>query len=389
MSSIKLHYDVPGDDFTRAGEASGAVKRALKDLGFSPELVRKVVIALYEAEINLVIHAGGGQIDVEITPEAIDMVLTDQGPGIPDVEMAILGPMNKHINIIEEMLGCKIIVTRDEIVCDEDYYDKIVNIIEVLKILNKKGYSIKERDIVSIIQMLQNYDLESVKTFFTKNIVFVNTYDGRQIVAKSINQKNYFDALNNNDIVFGVGAAGSGKTYLAVCYALSQLKKNKIKKIIITRPVVEAGEKLGFLPGDLKEKIDPYLIPIYDAINDIIGTEQTNKLLEKGIIEIAPLAYMRGRTLDNAIIILDEAQNTTENQMKMFLTRLGFNSKMIVTGDMTQIDLQNNIKSGLVQVLHLLKGIKDIKFIIFDKIDVMRHPLVSKIIARYEELKND
>lgn len=306
-----------------------------------------------------------------------------------DLDLSILGPMNKHINIIEEMLGCKIIVTRDEIVCDEDYYDKIVNIIEVLKILNKKGYSIKERDIVSIIQMLQNYDLESVKTFFTKNIVFVNTYDGRQIVAKSINQKNYFDALNNNDIVFGVGAAGSGKTYLAVCYALSQLKKNKIKKIIITRPVVEAGEKLGFLPGDLKEKIDPYLIPIYDAINDIIGIEQTNKLLEKGIIEIAPLAYMRGRTLDNAIIILDEAQNTTENQMKMFLTRLGFNSKMIVTGDMTQIDLQNNIKSGLVQVLHLLKGIKDIKFIIFDKIDVMRHPLVSKIIARYEELKND
>ena len=306
-----------------------------------------------------------------------------------DLDLSILGPMNKHINIIEEMLGCKIIVTRDEIVCDEDYYDKIVNIIEVLKILNKKGYSIKERDIVSIIQMLQNYDLESVKTFFTKNIVFVNTYDGRQIVAKSINQKNYFDALNNNDIVFGVGVAGSGKTYLAVCYALSQLKKNKIKKIIITRPVVEAGEKLGFLPGDLKEKIDPYLIPIYDAINDIIGTEQTNKLLEKGIIEIAPLAYMRGRTLDNAIIILDEAQNTTENQMKMFLTRLGFNSKMIVTGDMTQIDLQNNIKSGLVQVLHLLKGIKDIKFIIFDKIDVMRHPLVSKIIARYEELKND
>lgn len=306
-----------------------------------------------------------------------------------DLDLSILGPMNKHINIIEEMLGCKIIVTRDEIVCDEDYYDKIVNIIEVLKILNKKGYSIKERDIVSIIQMLQNYDLESVKAFFTKNIVFVNTYDGRQIVAKSINQKNYFDALNNNDIVFGVGAAGSGKTYLAVCYALSQLKKNKIKKIIITRPVVEAGEKLGFLPGDLKEKIDPYLIPIYDAINDIIGTEQTNKLLEKGIIEIAPLAYMRGRTLDNAIIILDEAQNTTENQMKMFLTRLGFNSKMIVTGDMTQIDLQNNIKSGLVQVLHLLKGIKDIKFIIFDKIDVMRHPLVSKIIARYEELKND
>ena len=306
-----------------------------------------------------------------------------------DLDLSILGPMNKHVNIIEELLGCKIIVTRDEIVCDELFYEKIINIIEVLKILNKKGHNIKERDVVSIIQMLDNYDLESVKTFFSKNIVFVNTYDGRQIVAKSLNQKSYFDALNNNDIVFGVGAAGSGKTYLAVCYALSQLKKNKIKKIIITRPVVEAGEKLGFLPGDLKEKIDPYLIPIYDAINDILGTEQTNKLLEKGIIEIAPLAYMRGRTLDNAIIILDEAQNTTENQMKMFLTRLGFNSKMIVTGDMTQIDLQHNIKSGLIQVMSLLRGIKDIKFVVFDKIDVMRHPLVSKIIARYEEMNND
>ena len=165
---------------------------------------------------------------------------------------------------------------------------------------------------------------------------------------------------------------------------MNLLKKNKIKKIIITRPVVEAGEKLGFLPGDLKEKIDPYLIPIYDSINDILGNEQTEKLIEKGVIEIAPLAYMRGRTLDNAFVILDEAQNTTENQMKMFLTRLGFNSKMVITGDITQIDLNKNLTSGLVHALDILKDVTEIKVVNFSTIDVMRHPLVSKIIEKYE-----
>lgn len=302
----------------------------------------------------------------------------------PDVEMAILGPMNKHLKIIENAYNTNILLTTNDLIGQESMEEVLLKIIKVIEIYLRKGLQVKERDIISIISMVNNYKLEEIEAFYNKNVIFVNTYDGRQIVAKSINQKKYFDALQSSDIVFAVGAAGSGKTYLTVAYAMNLLKKNKIKKIIITRPVVEAGEKLGFLPGDLKEKIDPYLIPIYDAINDILGNEQAEKLIEKGIIEIAPLAYMRGRTLDNAFIILDEGQNTTENQMKMFLTRLGFNSKMVVTGDITQIDLNKNIVSGLVHAVKILKDIKEIKFINFSTVDVMRHPLVSKIIEKYE-----
>ena len=302
----------------------------------------------------------------------------------PDVEMAILGPLNKHLKIIENAYNTNILLTTNDLIGQESLEEVLLNIIKVIEIYVRKGLQVKERDIISIISMVNNYKLEEIEAFYNKNVIFVNTYDGRQIVAKSINQKKYFDALQSSDIVFAVGAAGSGKTYLTVAYAMNLLKKNKIKKIIITRPVVEAGEKLGFLPGDLKEKIDPYLIPIYDAINDILGNEQAEKLIEKGIIEIAPLAYMRGRTLDNAFIILDEGQNTTENQMKMFLTRLGFNSKMVVTGDITQIDLNKNIVSGLVHAVKILKDIKEIKFINFSTVDVMRHPLVSKIIEKYE-----
>lgn len=307
----------------------------------------------------------------------------------PDVEMAILGPMNKHLKIIENAYKTNILLTTNDLIGDESMESVLLKIIKIIEIYIKKGLQVKERDILSIISMVNNYKLEDVEAFFNKSVVFVNTYDGRQIVAKSINQKKYFEALQSSDIVFAVGAAGSGKTYLTVAYAMNLLKKNKIKKIIITRPVVEAGEKLGFLPGDLKEKIDPYLIPIYDAINDILGNEQAEKLIEKGIIEIAPLAYMRGRTLDNAFVILDEAQNTTENQMKMFLTRLGFNSKMVVTGDITQIDLSKNVPSGLVHAIKILEDIKEIKFVNFSTIDVMRHPLVSKIIEKYEGNVND
>lgn len=304
-------------------------------------------------------------------------------------ELALLGAMNKNILIIEESLNCKIILTRNQLICEEQYEEMISNIFSVIKMLTEKGITVKERDLISIISMLKSYSLSEVLNFFAKQMVFVNTFDGRSISAKTINQKKYFEALQTSDIVFAIGSAGSGKTYLAVAYALNQLKKNKIKKIIITRPVVEAGEKLGFLPGDLKEKIDPYLIPIYDAIDDILGVEQGAKVIEKQIIEIAPLAYMRGRTLDNAFIILDEAQNTTENQMKMFLTRLGFNSKMVITGDITQIDLMKPQSSGLIHASKILTGIKEIKFINFTSMDVMRHPLVSKIISKYEEHTND
>ena len=304
-------------------------------------------------------------------------------------ELALLGAMNKNIQIIENSLNCKIVLTRNQVICEDVFEEIINNIFTVVKMLLDKGINVKERDLISIISMLKTYPLQEVLNFFKKQMVFVNTFDGRPITAKTINQKKYFEALQTSDIVFASGSAGSGKTYLAVAYALNQLKKNKIKKIIITRPVVEAGEKLGFLPGDLKEKIDPYLIPIYDAIDDILGVDAASKVIEKQIIEIAPLAYMRGRTLDNAFIILDEAQNTTENQMKMFLTRLGFNSKMIITGDITQIDLMKPQSSGLIHAMKILRDVKEIKFINFSSIDVMRHPLVSKIISKYEESAND
>ncbi|PKK96541.1 MAG: PhoH family protein, partial [Tenericutes bacterium HGW-Tenericutes-3] len=207
---------------------------------------------------------------------------------------------------------------------------------------------------------------------------------GRSIYPKTFNQKNYIDAMNHYDLVFGVGPAGTGKTYLAVAQAVSDLKNSKVKKLIITRPVVEAGENLGFLPGDLKEKVDPYLIPLYDALYEMLGVQSTLMLMEKGIIEIAPLAYMRGRTLENAFVILDEAQNTTQVQMKMFLTRLGFASKMVITGDPSQTDLPKGASSGLNQALKLLEGLDDLKIIQFEKIDVVRHPLVQRILERYE-----
>ena len=210
------------------------------------------------------------------------------------------------------------------------------------------------------------------------------TASGKMIYPKTMGQKDYYFALKNNDVVFGVGPAGTGKTYLAVVFAVDALKNNIVKKIVLTRPAVEAGENLGFLPGDLKEKVDPYLRPLYDALHDMLGVEQTERLIEKGVIEIAPLAYMRGRTLEDAYVILDEAQNTTDNQMKMFLTRLGFNSKMIITGDITQIDLPRGVESGLIKALKILKGVKGISFIHLTAMDVVRHPVVQRIIERYE-----
>jgi phosphate starvation-inducible PhoH-like protein len=211
------------------------------------------------------------------------------------------------------------------------------------------------------------------------------TSTNKPIYPKTIRQIDYVKALSKYDMVFGIGPAGTGMTYLAVIHAVSLLKDGKIKKLILTRPAVEAGENLGFLPGDLKEKIDPYLRPLYDALYDSLGREQTDMLIEKSVIEIAPLAYMRGRTLDNAYVILDEAQNTTNMQMKMFLTRLGFNSKMVITGDISQIDLPSNVKSGLKTAIHILKGINRISIVEFEKYDVVRHPLVARIIERYDE----
>ncbi len=308
----------------------------------------------------------------------------------PETERIILGTMNHHLDLISSEVKISLVPGSVAVLADASKDASIVvKILDILKTLVSLGIVFKERDVLGIIKMAKRHDKDSIVDFFMHKSVIVNTYDGKSIIAKNLSQKHYFNQLKEKDIIFAMGSAGTGKTYLAVAFAVSQLKKNIIKKIIITRPAVEAGEKLGFLPGDLKEKVDPYLVPIYDAIYEFLGKESADKLIERGIIEIAPLAYMRGRTLDNAFIILDEAQNTTRNQMKMFLTRLGFNSKMVITGDITQIDLPHKNMSGLIEATNILKDEKEIAIIKFEKDDVMRHPLVSKIIEKYEAIEND
>lgn len=314
-----------------------------------------------------------------------------------EIEKKFLGPNNQNLTLISTELNVKLNHISGSITIDQEIlennltlYTKIKFILGTLYHLYIKHIDIEERDIIHIIMLYldsNNDDLvnEQIIDFYNNKRVILNTFESRKIVAKTLAQKKYMDCIDNSSVVFVTGSAGTGKTYLATAYAVNLLKKNKITKLIITRPAVEAGEKLGFLPGDLKEKVDPYLIPIYDALNSFLGKENVEKLVEKGVIEIAPLAYMRGRTLDNAFIILDEAQNTTTNQMKMFITRLGFKSKMVITGDITQIDLPQHAKSGLVEATEILKGIDGISHIHFTKHDVMRHPLVSKIIERYEE----
>ncbi|MCL6617395.1 MAG: PhoH family protein, partial [Anoxybacillus ayderensis] len=208
---------------------------------------------------------------------------------------------------------------------------------------------------------------------------------GKPVRVKTLGQRQYITAIKQHDLVFGIGPAGTGKTYLAVVMAVQALKNGQVKRIILTRPAVEAGENLGFLPGDLKEKVDPYLRPLYDALHDVLGHEHTQRLIERGAIEIAPLAYMRGRTLDDAFVILDEAQNTTPSQMKMFLTRLGFGSKMVITGDISQVDLPKGVRSGLAIAKDILTNVSGISFVFLEQADVVRHPLVGKIIAAYED----
>ena len=231
--------------------------------------------------------------------------------------------------------------------------------------------------------MAQDGSIDKFVALYEEEIIKDNS--GKPIRVKTLGQKVYVDSIKSHDVVFGIGPAGTGKTFLAVTLAVTALKRGQVKRIVLTRPAVEAGESLGFLPGDLKEKVDPYLRPVYDALYQILGKEQTTRLMEREIIEIAPLAYMRGRTLEDAFVILDEAQNTTIMQMKMFLTRLGFNSKMIVNGDMSQIDLPRRVKSGLVDAMEKLKGIKAIDFVHFSASDVVRHPVVADIINAYEK----
>lgn len=249
----------------------------------------------------------------------------------------------------------------------------------------KQGLRIGNNDFRNMLDRAASGKIDDIIRVFDKPIIV--DLKRKSIVPKNINQKNYLKAVLENDVVFGVGPAGTGKTYLAVAAALKLLRDKRVERVVLTRPAVEAGEALGFLPGDLQEKLLPYLRPLYDAMNDMLGAEETLALVERQIVEIAPLAYMRGRTLSNAFVILDEAQNTSHEQMMMFLTRLGENSKMAITGDITQIDLPRNKKSGLVDALETLDGVDGVKIFRFDAGDVIRHPLVTKIVEAYESKK--
>lgn len=297
---------------------------------------------------------------------------------------ALLGNSDTNIKLIEDELNVSI-VTRGESISvsgNEESVELVGEILENLLYCVRKGINISGRDVSYAIQMAKKGALDYFKEIYEGEIT--KTAKGKSIRVKTLGQKHYITAMNKNDLVFCIGPAGTGKTYLAVVMAVAALKNGSVKRIILTRPAVEAGESLGFLPGDLKEKVDPYLRPLYDALHDVLGTEHTARLIERGTIEIAPLAYMRGRTLEDAYVILDEAQNTTKAQMKMFLTRLGFGSKMVITGDKTQIDLPKGIHSGLIEAESILKNIKGIEFVYLEESDVVRHPLVSRIIQAYE-----
>ena len=300
-------------------------------------------------------------------------------------ERNIFGNFDSNIKKIEKNLNVTM-VARDgnlKLVGEAASVKQAESILMELLELSKRGNTITEQNINYILALsMENREGEVVEL---DSDIVCRTIQGKPIKPKTSGQKNYIELIRKKMIVFGIGPAGTGKTYLAMAMAIEAFKKDEVNKIILTRPAIEAGEKLGFLPGDLQSKVDPYLRPLYDALYQIMGAESYLRNTEKGLIEVAPLAYMRGRTLDNSFIILDEAQNTTPAQMKMFLTRLGFNSKIVITGDITQIDLPDQRKSGLIQAMNVLKGIDDISINRFTDKDVVRHKLVQDIILAYEK----
>jgi len=302
----------------------------------------------------------------------------------PNEAIMLLGISDQNLKLIEEDLTISIIMRGDTISLsgnEESSNFGRVLLEQLLKVI-RKGININQRDVATALEMVKNGTIEYFSELYDEEIS--RDMKGKAIRAKTIGQREYVQAVRSNDLVFCIGPAGTGKTYLAVVLAIQAMKTGSVKRIILARPAVEAGESLGFLPGDLKEKVDPYLRPLYDALHDVLGAEQTERLMERGVIEIAPLAYMRGRTLDDAFVILDEAQNSTKAQMKMFLTRLGFDSKMVITGDKTQIDLPRGTDSGLIAAEKILSDVSDIKFQYLEQGDIVRHPLVAKIIQAYE-----
>jgi phosphate starvation-inducible protein PhoH and related proteins len=301
----------------------------------------------------------------------------------------LFGNHDENLRTIEDAFNVKISSRGNEIFVGGSSENRTIveKLIDELQRLIEQGYPLKKSDVQTGVRVMRDKPLTNLIEFFTDDAIGQAV---RRIVSpRNMAQKLYLQAINDNDIVFGVGPAGTGKTYLAVAAAAAALNDKQVKRIVLCRPAVEAGERLGFLPGDIAEKINPYLRPLYDSLYDIIGFEKVEKLMERSIIEIAPLAFMRGRTLNDAFIILDEAQNTTPEQMKMFLTRLGFGSKAVVTGDITQVDLPDGKKSGLREVRRILDGVEGLQFFDFSDRDVVRHPLVAKIVTAYDRIDRE
>jgi phosphate starvation-inducible PhoH-like protein len=300
---------------------------------------------------------------------------------------AFSGVLDKNLKRLEKRLGVSLSLRGDSLLLDgpQDKIDFAKQYFDIIKNLEEKGNSLKEEDFHIALDILEQGQSDRIENFFPAKPLSLSR---KTVTPKSLNQQDYIQAIKTHDLVFGIGPAGTGKTYLAMAMALSFLQNKAVTRIILTRPAVEAGEKLGFLPGDMQQKINPYLRPLYDALYDLAQTDQANRLVDRGIIEIAPLAYMRGRTLNSAFIILDEAQNTTKEQMKMILTRTGFDSKLVVTADITQIDLPQPQKSGVIHAMKILANIKEIAILEFNHKDVVRHPLVQKIVKAYQKAES-
>ena len=294
----------------------------------------------------------------------------------------VFGILDVNLKSIEKDCGVEIVLRGDEIFIRGDECERAAEIINELFAVVESGQILDEQK-VGYIMDLSKDGISYSQSSLSKDVICF-THKGRPLKAKTLGQKDYVEAIRRNDIVFGIGPAGTGKTYIAVAMAINALKSKEVERIILARPAVEAGERLGFLPGDMQEKVDPYLRPLYDALYDMLGREGALRLKEKETIEVVPLAYMRGRTLDNAFIILDEAQNATKEQMKMFLTRMGFGSKVIVTGDVTQVDLPKGKRSGLVDAVQILRDVEGISICSLTDSDVVRHPLVRRIVNAYE-----
>ncbi|OYD07669.1 phosphate starvation-inducible protein PhoH [Paludifilum halophilum] len=297
--------------------------------------------------------------------------------------LSLFGPQDGFLRLIDDHTPAKIVARGEEVAISgsSEELEVLSHLFRVLLTLIRRGVQLTERDIIYAERLAREGLADELLELYDEQIG--TTFKGKPVRVKTLGQRHYVSAIEKSDIVFGIGPAGTGKTFLAVVLTVTALKAHRVKRIVLTRPAVEAGESLGFLPGDLQEKVDPYLRPLYDSLYTMLGVEQVNKLMERGMIEIAPLAYMRGRTLEDSFVILDEAQNTTNEQMKMFLTRLGFGSKMVVTGDVTQMDLPKGRQSGLKEAERVLRPVEDIRFVYLTQEDVVRHTLVQKVIDAY------